>query len=290
MALTIEIIMGKRKLYIKRPKYYVTAVQLDLEFDTFEYHKWGGIQKSQPGDWLVNNGGDTYTVAKDYFRDNYQKISPGVFNKTGEIWAEIADENGSIKTIEGFSDYKKGDYLVFDCEEGGEGEGYAIKKQLFERMYVELRAEPKLTDEQQAYINNRLLSKIEFFKTKSKNNQIQYYIWQTLAIVSAASVPVLSGFMDDNTLVLRWLVAILGGTSAVVAGLISLYKFQENWIRYKNTYQDLDSQLTQYKIGAGLYEDRKLAFSELVSTCENILNAEMGKWGESKIKNKEDED
>ena len=122
-----------RKLYKKRPKYFVTAVQLDLDFEGFEYQKWGGKQKCKAGDWLINNGGDIYTVDKRYFTDNYQLISPGVYNKVEEIWAEVAVENGSIKTLEGSTDYKADDYLVFDQKEGGDG--YAIKKQIFESMY-----------------------------------------------------------------------------------------------------------------------------------------------------------
>lgn len=132
--------MKKRKLYKKRPKYYVTAVQLDLDFDGIEYRKWGGKQECKPGDWLVNNNGDTYTVDKEYFRDFYQRVSPGVFNKIGEIWVEVAEEIGSIGAKEGSTDFNAGDYLVFDRPEGGEG--YAINKLIFKRMYEEI--DPKL--------------------------------------------------------------------------------------------------------------------------------------------------
>ena len=111
--------MPERKLYRKRPKYNVTAVQLDLEFDGFNYEKWKGTQACKPGDWLVNNNGDVYTVDKEYFRDYYQKVSPGVFEKVVAIWAEVAVEKGSIPTKEGSTAYEAGDYLVFGCETKG---------------------------------------------------------------------------------------------------------------------------------------------------------------------------
>ena len=281
----MENSMQMRKLFRKRPKYYVTAVQLNLEFDGFEYHKWGGQQTCKAGDWLVNNNEDIYTIDKDYFRDFYQHVSPGVFNKVGEIWAEVATERGSVKTREGFTEYAAGDYLVFDRQEGGEG--YAIRKHIFERMYEEIDPKLELTSEQQAYLNGRIQSKIEEFQTKSGNNQRRFYVGQTTAIIAAALVPVFSGFITDNTLMLKWLVALLGGASAVITGLLSLFKFQENWIRCRSTYQDLDSHVSQFKIGAGIYGDKKHAFKLLVENCERILKAEMGKWAETRRKENE---
>ncbi len=279
--------MQKRKLYRKRPKYYVTAAKLDLKFDGFEYHKWGGKQTCKPGDWLVNNNDDIYTIDKEYFKDFYQRVSPGVFNKVGEIWAEVASQMGSVKTKEGSTEYSVGDYLVFDRQEGGEG--YAIRKQIFERMYEEIDQKLELTPEQQSYISDRIEPKIEGFKTKARISRRQFYTWQTSAIIAAALVPVFSGFIVNDTTILKWLVALLGGTSAVIAGLLSLFKFQENWIRYRSTYQDLDSHVSQFKIGAGIYLDKKHAFSLLAENCESILNAEIGQWAET-IKKGEEED
>jgi hypothetical protein len=274
--------MQKRKPYKKRPKYFVTAVQLDLDFDGFEYQKWGGKQRCEPGDWLVNNNGDVYTIDKAYFRDFYQPVSPGVFNKIGGIWAEVASEAGSLKTKEGTTGYTPGDYLVFDRPEGGEG--YAIKKLIFERMYEEIDPKLDLTREQQSYIDDRIQPKIEDFKTKANNNQRQFYLWQTVAIIAAALVPVFSGFITDDAIYLKWLVALLGGTSAVIAGFLSLFKFQENWIRFRSTYHGLDSHVSQFKTGAGIYGDRKQGFILLVDNCESILKAEIGQWAEIRKK------
>ncbi|SMO81942.1 Protein of unknown function [Saccharicrinis carchari] len=277
-----------RKLYKKRPKYFVTAVQLDLNFERIEYEKWGGKQKCKPGDWLINNSGDTYTVDKKYFIDNYQRVSPGVYNKIGEIWAEVATEDGSIKTLEGSTDYKAGDYLIFDREEGGDG--YAIQKQVFERMYEEINPTTTLTREQESYINNRIQPRIDDFKNKANKNRNRFYVFQAIAILSAALVPVFSGFISDDTDPLKWLVAILGGTSAIVAGLLALYKFQENWIRYRSTYHDLESILAQFKTCSGIYVDSKQAFTLLLDNCERILKAEIGQWAESRRKKDSEDD
>jgi len=276
--------MQTRKPYRKRPKFDVTAVQLDLKFDHFKHEKWGGIQSCKPGDWLVNNNGDIYTIDKEFFRDNYQRVSAGVYRKVGNVWAEVAETSGAIATREGSTEYTPGDYLVFEGEQGGDG--YAVKKQLFERMYEAIDPQLSLTPEQQAYIDQRIAPKIAEFKEKAKRNRVLYYIWQTVAIITAALVPVFSGFIEGGQDGFKWVVAIFGGASAVVAGLLSLFKFQENWQRFRTTHQDLDSHLTQFNIGIGIYSERANAFPLLAENCENILKAEVGQWAESRTREK----
>ncbi len=109
------------------------AVQLNLDTEGFTYHKWGGVQTCKPGDWLVDNQGETYTIDAESFRATYRQVSPGVYAKTAEIWAEIADQDGVIRTKEGETHYKSGDYIVFNS--GDADDAYAISKTFFEEQY-----------------------------------------------------------------------------------------------------------------------------------------------------------
>ena len=125
--------MPKLKKYFKKPKLFVTAVQVDLRTEGFVYQKWGGTQTCKAGDWLVNNLGDTYTVDKETFDRTYRSLSPGVYVKVTAVWAEVADLPGKIQTKEGLTHYKRGDYIVFNDQEGSDG--YAMSKESFEEMY-----------------------------------------------------------------------------------------------------------------------------------------------------------
>ena len=93
--------MGVRRKYKKKPTSFITAVQLDLDTEGFTYNKWGGKQVCKKGDWLVNNNGDTYTVAEESFAKTYKFVSPGVYVKSAPVWAEVAEKAGNIKTKEG---------------------------------------------------------------------------------------------------------------------------------------------------------------------------------------------
>ena len=125
--------MAGRRKYIKRAGTLVVAVQLDLQTSGFTYQKWGGEQTCKPGDWVVNNGGDVYTVDRATFARTYRAESQGLYQKVAPVWAKVAERDGAIKTKEGVTHYTAGDYLVFNDEDGQDG--YAIKAASFEAMY-----------------------------------------------------------------------------------------------------------------------------------------------------------
>jgi len=111
----------------------VTAVRLDLDTEGFTYRKWGGTQRCKPGDWLVNNAGETYTIDAEVFAATYDEVSPGVYRKHANIWAERAQTPGVIPTIEGSTKYEAGDMLVYTDE--SRGGGYAVGAEKFASLY-----------------------------------------------------------------------------------------------------------------------------------------------------------
>jgi len=122
-----------RQRYRRKPDQAVTAVRLALDFEGFNYRKWGDLQRARAGDWLVDNGGDVYTVVAESFGRTYRAVSPGRWVKTTPVWAERATQAGSVGTQEGRTHYEAGDWLVSNHEDGGDG--YAISAGKFEQLY-----------------------------------------------------------------------------------------------------------------------------------------------------------
>jgi hypothetical protein len=125
--------MPVRLKYVKRPTRTVAAVQLTLKTRGFTYRKWGALQRCKPGDWIVDNDGDVYTVDRSTFKRTYRQIRPGVYLKTTPVWAEVAGGAGRVKTKEGMTSYRPGDYLVFNEKRGGDA--YAVSAKDFKAMY-----------------------------------------------------------------------------------------------------------------------------------------------------------
>jgi len=119
--------------YQKKSEATVIAVQVDLETEGFSYWKWDASQFCKPGDWLVDNDGDTYTVDQGTFEATYSRMSPGVYTKTAPVWAKVAEDSGAMETKEGFTHYEAGDYLVFNDRD--RKDGYAVSADKFESMY-----------------------------------------------------------------------------------------------------------------------------------------------------------
>jgi hypothetical protein len=125
--------MSARKRYRKKPDQFVTAVQLRLAIQTFTYLKWGGEQRCKQGDWLVDNGGDVYTVDGDVFAATYRELSPGVYLKATPVYAVKATSDGRVETKEGVSGYRAGDYIVSNNADGSDA--YCISAEKFDAMY-----------------------------------------------------------------------------------------------------------------------------------------------------------
>lgn len=126
--------MSDLKKYRKKNSQYVVAVKVDLDLIKFAYRKWGHNQAAKKGDWLVDNDGDVYTVDGKVFARTYKQLRPGIYIKTTPVWARVATESGSVKTKEGESRYKRGDYLVYNNENGSDG--YCISPGKFKEMYT----------------------------------------------------------------------------------------------------------------------------------------------------------
>lgn len=121
--------------YTRKKGTTITAVKLDLDdCSGFNYQKWGGVQTCKQGDWIVCNQGETYTIDGETFAATYEKVSPGVYAKFGDVWAEQAENDGSIDTKEGASLYLKGDWLVYNNEDLTDG--YCMGSEKFASLYV----------------------------------------------------------------------------------------------------------------------------------------------------------
>jgi hypothetical protein len=124
----------QRSLYVRRPDRPVAAVRLLLDTTGLVYRKWGGEQCAKQGDWLVDNDGDVYTVDADVFARTYRQTAIGSYVKTTPVWALRTTEAGSVKTKEGFTHYRAGDYLVSNTSDGSDA--YAVTAEKFEDLYM----------------------------------------------------------------------------------------------------------------------------------------------------------
>jgi len=124
----------RRSHYVRRPDRPVAAVRLALDTTGLVYRKWGGKQRAKRGDWIVDNDGDVYTVDARVFGRTYRRTAIGAYVKTTPVWAQRATQAGSVKTKEGSTRYRAGDYLVSNNRDGSDA--YAMTAAKFKNLYT----------------------------------------------------------------------------------------------------------------------------------------------------------
>ena len=72
----------------------------------------------------------------------------------------------------------------------------------------------------------------------------------------------------------------MGVLIAVAVALSALFKYQENWIQYRVTSEQLKQEKFLFLTGSGPYGDSTKAFNTLVQRIEEIVSKEAGTWVE----------
>jgi Protein of unknown function (DUF4231) len=136
------------------------------------------------------------------------------------------------------------------------------------------------------YMTSRVDDQIKWYDGKSAWNQRWFKRVRILEIVAASSIPILSGFSQDNRSI-QVTIALLGGLIAVIAGLMGLYQFQENWTQYRSTCEGLRHEKILYETKSEPY-DGENAFPLLVQRVESLISSESTRWTQSRSGKKEE--
>lgn len=131
--------------------------------------------------------------------------------------------------------------------------------------------------DEEAYITERLDDQINWYSDKSKKSQNWFKILRVIEILAAATIPFLAGYVSDAEPELKIAIGILGVIIALVAGFISLNKFQEIWIEYRTTSETLKHHKYLFLTKSNPYNSEE-AFQVLVQTVEALISKENSNW------------
>lgn len=138
------------------------------------------------------------------------------------------------------------------------------------------------------YLNDRLDDQIKWYDEKSAWNQKWFKRLRILEILFAVAIPFFISQITGDSGPLKLIAGAMGVVVALVAGLVTLYRFQENWIEYRATAETLKHEKYLYLTQSAPYE-RDDAFHLLVATIESAISKENTGWSQSfrtKVKDK----
>jgi hypothetical protein len=130
--------------------------------------------------------------------------------------------------------------------------------------------------EQEEYLKNRVDDQIDWYDRKSASNQWWFYRLRIVEIIAAAAVPLLAGYADFSVGI-KVLVGFLGGIVAVIAGVLALYQFQENWTTYRSVGESLKQEKHLFLTKTAPY-DGSNPFPLVVQRMESIMSKERTAW------------
>lgn len=130
---------------------------------------------------------------------------------------------------------------------------------------------------QAEYLKERLDHQIDWYDRKSIANQKSFKRLQVLIIVASATIPFLSGFMDENSLWLKIVIGLLGLAIATATAILGLYQFQENWLEYRTTCETLRHEKYLFITEAPPYDEED-PFLLLVERVEGLISKENTNW------------
>ena len=132
---------------------------------------------------------------------------------------------------------------------------------------------------EEKYLKDRLDDQLTWYGKRSQYNQAWYKRLRLIEIIAAAIIPFLAG-MGDSLTYSSWAIGGLGVLIAIAAGASSIFKFHENWIKYRTTAEQLKHEKFLYLTNTKPYDsDDKLG--SLVQRVEMIISKENSAWAET---------
>jgi Protein of unknown function (DUF4231) len=119
----------------------------------------------------------------------------------------------------------------------------------------------------------RLQDQIAWYGAKSGSCQRRFKVLKICQIVTAAAIPVAAGVAAPV-----WLVGGAGAFIVVLEGLQQLEQYQQNWISYRSTSEQLKHEQYLFLAGAGPYADRADAEAVLAERVEGLVSQEHSAW------------
>ena len=133
------------------------------------------------------------------------------------------------------------------------------------------------------YIKNRLEDQIQWYSRKSSFYKKMFYIIRATEIIIAGLIPALFHWSF-----IKGAIPLLSSIVAVLASLVALFRFHENWIAYRTTSESLKHEKYLYLTKVSPYNQEN-SFEVLIHTVESIISKENTLWKQKNLSNQKKE-
>lgn len=132
------------------------------------------------------------------------------------------------------------------------------------------------------YLETRYRDQLNYYDTSAAKNQNKYRQFQWILIVLSAVTPVLAA-LDGKWMSFQLPVVIVSALVAILTTGMKTFQYQELWITYRSTMEQLKPEIYYYNFEAGPYAEEGINKEALfVARVESILDKEQKSWPPTK--------
>jgi len=132
---------------------------------------------------------------------------------------------------------------------------------------------------EEEYLRDRVDDQIDWYDRKSQSNQKWYKWLRLIEIIAAATIPFIAGYVSESVLWPKILTGSLGVLVAIIAAIVGLYNFQENWVEYRTTCESLKHEKYLFLTKTEPYNIED-PFPLFVKRIESLISTENTKWSQ----------
>jgi hypothetical protein len=142
------------------------------------------------------------------------------------------------------------------------------------------------------YLEKRYFDQLNYYESASKKNKKKYKNFQWILIILSTLTTILAALPQTGKFPLQYVVVSTAAIVTILTAGLKTFQYQELWVNYRSTIEQLKPELYYYKFNVGDYgqagADKESLF---VSRVEQILNKEHDVWPVAKkIKAQPDQD
>jgi uncharacterized protein DUF4231 len=132
------------------------------------------------------------------------------------------------------------------------------------------------------YLNDRYNDQVNWYDQKAMRYRRWSQTWRATLIATSALTPVVlvSHFLEPTQGWLAWVALGSAVVNLAATGTMKTFQFEEHWQRYRNTCEDLRSEIHFYRASAREYRDAQDKQAIFVHRVEEIIGRERKAWQE----------
>lgn len=129
------------------------------------------------------------------------------------------------------------------------------------------------------YLEKRYYDQLKYYGSASAKNQKRYKNFQWILIILSTLTTILAALPRSGKFDMQYVVVVTAGLVAILTSGLKTFQYQELWVNYRSTIEQLKPEIYYYNFNVGDYGQAGVDKESLfVSRVEQILNKEHDAW------------